>query len=114
VGVGAHGQRQGLGYHWELWSLASGMSNHDALRAATVLGARIIGLEQDLGTIEPGKMADLVVLDADPLEDIRNSAAIRYVVKNGVVYSGDTLSELLPEPQVRDWLRGWQEDSPSP
>ncbi len=114
VGVGAHGQRQGLGFHWELWNLASGMDNHDALRAATVLGARIIGLEQDLGTIEPGKMADLVVLDADPLEDIHNSTAIRYVVKNGVVYSGDTLSELLPEPLVRDWLRGWQEDLPSP
>lgn len=113
VGVGGHGQRQGLGFHWELWSLASGMSNHDALRAATVLGARIIGLEQDLGTIEPGKMADLVILDADPLEDIRNSTAIRYVVKNGVVYSGETLSELLPEPRERDWLRGWQEDSPS-
>jgi len=111
VGVGAHGQRQGLGYHWELWSLASGMSNHDALRAATILGARIIGLEQDLGTIEPGKMADLVILNANPLEDIRNSAAISYVVKNGVVYSGETLSEVLPEARERDWLRGWQEDS---
>jgi Tol biopolymer transport system component len=114
VGVGAHGQRQGIGFHWEMWNLATGMSNHDVLRAATVLGARIIGLEQDLGTIEPGKMADLVVLDADPLADIRNSAAIRYVVKNGVVYSGDTLSEVLPEPRARDWLQGWQEDPPSP
>jgi hypothetical protein len=113
VGVGAHGQRQGLGYHWEMWSLATGMSNHDVLRAATVLGARIIGLEQDLGTIEPGKMADLVVLDADPLEDIHNSAAIRYVVKNGVIYAADTLSELLPESRQRDWLQGWQDDLPS-
>lgn len=113
VGVGAHGQRQGLGYHWELWSLARGMSNHDVLRAATVGGASIIGLEQDLGTIEPGKMADLVVLDADPLEDIRNSTAIRYVIKNGVVYAADTLSELLPESRQRDWPQGWQDELPS-
>ena len=112
VGVGAHGQRQGMGFHWELWNLARGMSNHNALRAATVLGARIIGLEQDLGTVAVGKMADLVVLDADPLVDIRNSNTIRFVVKNGVVYSGDTLSELLPEPRQREWLRGWQEDAP--
>jgi hypothetical protein len=110
VGVGAHGQRQGIGFHWEMWSLASGMSNHDALRAATVLGAEIIGLGRDLGTVEVGKLADLVVLDADPLEDIRNSNSIRYVVKNGVVYEGDTLTEIWPQQKMRAWLEGWHTD----
>jgi hypothetical protein len=112
VGVGAHGQRQGMGYHWEMWSLARGMPNHEVLRCATLLGARIVGLDKDLGSIEAGKLADLVVLDADPLADIRNTNTIRYVMKNGVLYAGDTVSELLPEPRTRDWLRGWQEGAP--
>jgi hypothetical protein len=110
VGVGAHGQRQGIGFHWEMWSLASGMSNHDALRAATSLGAEIIGLGRDLGTVEVGKLADLVVLDADPLEDIRNSTSIRYVVKNGVIYEGETLAEIWPQSKTRSWLEGWHTD----
>lgn len=108
--MGAHGQRQGIGFHWELWSLARGMSNHDALRAATCLGAEIIGLGRDLGTVEVGKLADLVVLDADPLEDIRNSTSIRYVIKNGVVYEGETLTEIWPQRKVRSWLQGWHAD----
>jgi imidazolonepropionase-like amidohydrolase len=82
------------------------------LRCATLLGARIIGLDKDLGSIEAGKLADLVVLDADPLADIRNTNTIRYVMKNGVLLADDTVSELLPEPRTRDWLRGWQEGAP--
>ncbi|MGQ0538967.1 MAG: amidohydrolase family protein, partial [Gemmatimonadaceae bacterium] len=72
AGVGSHGQLQGLGYHWELWSLASGgLSNHDALRVATSMGAEVIGLAQEIGSLEAGKQADLVVLDRNPLENIR-------------------------------------------
>jgi len=110
VGVGAHGQRQGIGFHWEMWSLATGMSNHEVLRAATLLGAEISGLDRDLGTIDIGKLADLVVLDKDPLEDIRNTNSICYVIKNGVVYEGDTLTEIWPKHRERSWLEGWYTD----
>ncbi len=98
VGVGSHGQLQGLGYHWELWSMAAGgLANHDALRAATLMGAEAIGLARDLGSIEEGKLADLVVLERNPLEDLRATADIRYVMKNGRLYEGDTLDEIWPE-----------------
>ncbi len=93
--VGSHGQLQGLGYHWELWAMQSGgMNEHDALRTATILGAEAIGFGQDLGSIEPGKLADIVVLDANPLENIRNTNTVRYVMKNGRVYDGETLGEV--------------------
>ena len=97
AGVGSHGQLQGLGYHWELWATQSGgLSEHDALRVATALGAEAIGLDGDLGSIEPGKLADLVVLEANPLDDIRNTNRIRYVMKNGRLYDADTLDETWP------------------
>ena len=97
AGVGSHGQLQGLGYHWELWATQSGgLSEHDALRVATALGAEAIGLAGDLGSIEPGKLADLVVLEANPLDDIRNTNRIRYVMKNGRLYDAETLDETWP------------------
>ena len=96
VGIGAHGQLQGLGYHWELWSVASGGSNYNALRAATLMGAEMIGLGQDLGSITAGKLADLVVLNSNPLDDIRSSADIQFVMKGGALYEGDTLNQVWP------------------
>ncbi|MFU8817370.1 MAG: amidohydrolase family protein [Pseudomonadales bacterium] len=111
VGVGSHGQLQGLGYHWELWALASGLNNWEALTAATRHGAEMIGVAQDIGTLEAGKLADLLVLDANPLADIRHSSGIAYVMKNGELFDGDNLDQLWPQhkPLGEQW---WWNDRP--
>ena len=97
VGLGAHGNRQGLGTHWELWALGmGGMTPEEVLRTATTIPAAAMGLDRDLGSLEPGKVADLVVLDANILEDIRHSDKIRYVMKSGVLRDGNTLDEVWP------------------
>ncbi len=95
VQLGAHGQLQGLGAHWELWMLQQGgMTNMEAIRCATLNGAQYLGLDTDLGSLEPGKLADLIVTDKNPLDNIRNSESIRYVMKNGRLYDGETMDEI--------------------
>ena len=110
VQVGAHGQLQGLGAHWELWMLQQGgMSNIEALRAATIDGARYLGMDGDIGSIETGKLADLVIMDRNPLENIRYSETISMVVLNGRVLDGKTLNEVVEGGRQR--LPFWWERS---
>lgn len=94
--IGSHGEHHGLDAQWEVWMAAAGMSELEALRVASLHGAWFLGAQEDLGSIREGKLADLLVLDANPLEDIRNTADIRWVVKGGVVYEADTLDEVWP------------------
>jgi imidazolonepropionase-like amidohydrolase len=97
AGLGSHGQLQGLGAHWETWNLQSGgLTPHETLRVVTQFSAEAIGLHQDVGSLEAGKLADLIVLDKNPLDNIRNTNSIRYVMKNGEIYEGDTLNTIWP------------------
>ncbi|MCC6459574.1 MAG: PD40 domain-containing protein [Saprospiraceae bacterium] len=94
INLGSHGQLQGLGAHWELWMLAQGgMSNLQALRCATLNGAQYLGMDKEIGSLRAGKLADLIILDKNPLADIRNSESIRYVMVNGRLYDADSLNE---------------------
>lgn len=100
--LGAHGQLQGLGAHWELWMLEQGgLTPLEAIRAATLDGARYIGLDGDLGSIEPGKLADLVVLDKNPLENIQNTERVSHVMINGALYDARNMDELYPQKRRR-------------
>ncbi len=94
VSIGAHGQREGLASHWEMWGFAQGgMSAVEALRSATSAPAAKLGFAHDLGTLEEGKLADLVVLDANPLDDIYQTDRVNMVMLNGRLYDAMTLNE---------------------
>lgn len=106
--IAAHGEQHGLGNHWEAWIMAMAAPPIEVLRYATYNGARFLGLEDELGTLEAGKIADLVVLNSDPLEDIHNTADNLYVMKNGKLYDSITLDQIWPERKpygVRPWYR---------
>lgn len=97
VGVGCHGQFQGLGNHWDMWMLAQGgMKPHNVLRCATIFGAEAIGLDGDLGSLEPGKLADLIIYDKNPLENIRNTNTIHWVMKNGELFDSESMDAVWP------------------
>jgi len=111
VGIGAHGELQGLGYHWEMWGFEmGGMQPVEVLRAATIDGAKIIGIDQDLGSIETGKLADMVILNSNPLDSIRNTTDIDRIVQNGRLYAGDTLDEIWPEQKPLAPFWWWSND----
>jgi imidazolonepropionase-like amidohydrolase/Tol biopolymer transport system component len=100
--LGAHGQLQGLGAQWELWMFAQGgLTPLESLRAATLHGAQYLGLDADLGSIEAGKLADLVVLDRNPLENIRHTEGVRHVMANGVLFDAETMDEIYPQQRPR-------------
>ena len=112
VGIGSHGEFQGLGYHWEMWAMQSGgMQPHDVLKAATILGAEGLGLDRDLGSLESGKLADLIIMEKNPLENIRNTNTIQYVMKNGRLYDGNTGDEVYPQQRKLDRSE-WKFDKP--
>ncbi len=95
--IGSHGQQHGLASHWEVWIAAEAIGPMGALEVASVHGARFLGLYDDLGTIETGKLADLVVVGSNPLDDIRNTLDMRFVMKGGFLYEAETLDEVWPE-----------------
>ena len=102
VNLGAHGQLQGLGAHWELWMFAQGgMSPLQAIRSATLNGAEHLGMGKELGSLESGKLADMIILDANPLDDIRNTEKIKYVIINGRVYDSATMNETISREKAR-------------
>ncbi|NEW79890.1 MAG: amidohydrolase family protein [Gelidibacter sp.] len=102
VNLGAHGQLQGMGAHWELWSLQQGgMSNLEALKAATINAANYIGAGKDIGSLKVGKLADLLVLEKNPLENIQNSNSLIFTMANGRLYDSNTMNEVGNEPKTR-------------
>ena len=66
-----------------------GMKPADALKAATSVDAELLGISQRTGTLEPGKLADIVACPGNPLEDIRQVEKVRFVMKDGVVFRKD-------------------------
>jgi imidazolonepropionase-like amidohydrolase/dipeptidyl aminopeptidase/acylaminoacyl peptidase len=109
VSIGAHGQQAGLGPHWEMWSFVrGGWSPIDALRAGTIMPATSLGYQRDVGSLEAGKLADLIVLDADPTVDIRNSGKVHRVMLGGRLYDPLTMNEVVTGTRVRApyWWEG--------
>ena len=100
--LGAHGQREGLAAHWEMWMFEQGgMSPHRALIAGTINGARYIGMEADLGSLEAGKLADLIVLEENPLQNLRSSELVRYVMVGGRIFDALSMNEIAGEKRQR-------------
>ncbi|WP_444996486.1 amidohydrolase family protein [Aliikangiella sp. IMCC44359] len=105
VQLGAHGQREGLGSHWEMWMFAQGgMKPLDVIRAATLDGAKYLGMEKHIGSLEADKLADLVILDSDPLKNIYQTDQVSMVMINGRLYNSATMNEIGNHPKKRKKL----------
>lgn len=108
--IGAHGQREGLAAHWEMWMMAQGgFTPWEAIRGATYDGAKALGMDKDLGSIEPGKLADFAIIKGDVLQDIRLSEMVTYTMINGRLFDTKTMTEILsgdfePKPMFFDRL----------
>lgn len=112
VGMGSHGEAPGIGFHWEMEAhVVGGMTPEAVLHAATAGAAETIGRLNDLGTLEVGKLADLLILDADPREDIRNARKIAAVMRGGFLFEGSTLAPMWPEagPAPKAWFDGMKD-----
>jgi imidazolonepropionase-like amidohydrolase len=110
VNIGAHGQREGLAAHWEIWSLVDGgMTPLQALRAATANGAHYLGMDRDIGSLEPGKLADFAVIAGNPMVDIRSTEKVQYTVVNGRIFDAATMNELGHRPRARGSMF-WEHD----
>ena len=121
INAGSHGQVYGLAFHWEMWSMAQGgMDNHRILRTATINGAKTLGLDHDIGSLEVGKLADIIVLDKNPLDDIKNTNSVRYTMINGRLYDSLSMNEVgnYNKPRTKfywelndyngiDWNEAW-------
>ncbi len=95
VMIGAHGQREGLGAHWELWTMhLGGFTPFEALRGGTIDAAIQLGMDEEIGSIEEGKLADLAIIDGDVLSDLRRSEFVTHVVINGKVLETATMNEV--------------------
>jgi imidazolonepropionase-like amidohydrolase len=110
VNIGAHGQREGLAAHWEMWMFEQGgMTPLASIRTATLNPARYLGMDAEIGSLEPGKLADLIVIDGDPLEDLRVSERVTYTMVNGRLYDAATMNQIGNHPGERG--RFWWEMS---
>jgi imidazolonepropionase-like amidohydrolase len=114
LGLGSHGEVQGIGAQWEMWMMASGgLKPHAVLKAATINSADAIGFAKQLGSLEAGKLADLLVLDANPLDDLKNTAKIAEVMKNGRLYDAATLNETYPRQKALGTQWWWKLEPPA-
>ena len=102
VVAGAHGQREGLAHHWEIWMMAQGgMTPLQALATATINPAKEFGMANYLGSLEQGKLADIIVIDGDPLQDIRVTDRVTHTMVNGRLYDAETMHQLVPKAAPR-------------
>jgi hypothetical protein len=95
--MGSHGEHHGIASHWEVWMGSTALGNHGALEVASLHGARFLGADKDLGSIEVGKLADMMILNSNPLENIRNTTDAKYVMKGGKLYDAMSLDQVWPK-----------------